>query len=233
MPHPANDPLRISDAGLALIERFEGFRSDWYLDPVGVRTIAFGWTGPLPNGLVPPLTEAEGRRLLRDTVGDYEAAVRRLVAVPLGQPQFDALVSFTYNLGASNLSSSTLLRLLNEGRVREAAAEFDKWVLAGGVPLAGLVRRRAAERALFESAPSPTPPVPSPPDPPPIAPDPAPHRPVPITEVDPLPARPPHGLETDLPDPPPVPDPPRPDVGPDPRDDDATDPPPSPGRSGW
>ncbi len=227
MAHPSNDPLQISDAGLALIEGFEGFVPDWYFDPVGVRTIGFGWTGALPDGLVPPLTEAEGRRLLRETVGAYEAAVRRLVAVPLAQAQFDALVSFTYNLGASNLSSSTLLRLLNEGRPGEAAAEFDKWVLANGAPLPGLVRRRAAERALFESAA----PVPRPPDPPPVDPGPEPYRPVPITEIAPLPGRPPHDLPHDPPDPPPVPDPPRPDVEPDAPD--PGDPPAPPGRSGW
>ncbi|PAP77860.1 lysozyme [Rubrivirga marina] len=229
MPHPANDPLRISAAGLALIEGFEGFEPDWYLDPVGVRTIAYGWTGPLPDGLVPPLSEAEGRRLLRDTVGAYETAVRRHVEVPLAQPQFDALVSFTYNLGASNLSTSTLLRLLNEGKPGEAAKEFDKWVLANGTQLAGLVRRRAAERALFESAPAP--PMPSPPDPPPVDPGPEPYRPVPITDVDPIPPRPPHFVESDLPDPLPVDDPPHPRVHPEPDPDDPPAPP--AGRSGW
>ena len=149
MPHPSNDALRTSDDGLALIERFEGFEPDWYLDPVGVRTIAFGWTGALPEGVDPPLTEAQGRRLLRETVGRYEDAVRRSVAVPLAQEQFDALVSFTYNLGAGNLASSTLLRLLNAGDAAGAAEQFDRWVMAGGRALPGLVRRRAAERALF------------------------------------------------------------------------------------
>ncbi|WP_412067871.1 lysozyme [Rubrivirga sp. IMCC43871] len=196
MPHPANDALRISSAGLALIERFEGFEPDWYLDPVGVRTIAYGWTGALPAGLSPPLTQAQGRQLLRDTVGAYESAVRRSVAVPLAQAQFDALVSFTYNLGASNLASSTLLRLLNEGDARAAAEQFDRWVLAGGRALPGLVRRRAAERALFTSGTGPSdripvrpphvldnpPPVPdvrvsAPPPPPPSQPPPAPPAP--------------------------------------------------------
>ncbi len=173
MPHPANTDLRISDAGLALIQQFEGFEPDWYLDPVGVRTIAYGWTGPLPDDLTPPLTEAQGRRLLRDTVGAYEAAVRRHVDVPLAQAAFDALVSFTYNLGATNLATSTLLARLNEGRWDEAAAEFDRWVLAKGQRLEGLVRRRAAERALFESAraPVPTAPLPAPPAPEPSATD--------------------------------------------------------------
>ena len=225
MPHSANDPLQISDVGLALIERFEGFMPDWYLDPVGVRTIAYGWTHALPDGFDPPLTEAEGRQLLRQTVGAYEDAVRRLVDVPLAQAQFDALVSFTYNLGATNLGSSTLLRRLNDGDAAGAAAEFDKWVLAGGVPLAGLVRRRAAERALFESASAPGPSVPQPPDPPPVDPDPPPHQPVPITEVERIPGRPPHFLESDLPDPPPVDTPPGISV-------DADPPAPGPDRDG-
>ena len=227
MPHPANDPLRISAAGLALIERFEGFMPDWYLDPVGVRTIAYGWTHALPDGFDPPLTEAEGRQLLRQTVGAYEDAVRRLVDVPLAQAQFDALVSFTYNLGATNLGSSTLLRRLNDGDAAGAAAEFDKWVLAGGVPLAGLVRRRAAERALFESARAPGsgPSVPRPPDPPPVHSDPPPYQPVPIHEVEPIPPRPPHFLDPGLPDPPPVAPPPGRVVDPGPST-------PEPGRGG-
>ena len=154
MPEPPNDDLRISDAGLALIEDFEGFEPDWYLDPVGVRTIAFGWTGELPAGYAPPLTRAEGRRLLRDTVGRYESAVRRLVAVPLAQGQYDALVSFTYNLGPANLAASTLLRKLNAGEP-DVGLEFDRWVRAGGRVLPGLVRRRAAERAMFEAASAP------------------------------------------------------------------------------
>ena len=152
VPHPANDDLSLSLDGFDLIERFEGFEPDWYLDPVGVRTIAYGWTGALPAGYEPPLTHAEGRRLLRETVGPYEAAVRRLVAVPLAQPQFDALVSFTYNLGTGALAASTLLRKLNTGEPG-VGPEFARWVYAGGQVLDGLVRRRAAERVLFESAP--------------------------------------------------------------------------------
>lgn len=224
MSHSANDSLRISADGLALIEQFEGFRPDWYDDPVGVRTIGFGWTHDLPGRLEPPLSESEGRDLLRETVGEYEAAVRRLVEVPLAQPQFDALVSFTYNLGASNLSSSTLLRLLNEGNPEDAAMEFDRWVIAGGMPLAGLVRRRAAERALFESArPAPRPAMPTPPDPPPVDSDPPPpdadrQRP-PITDMERIPGRPPHVLSADLPTPPPTATP----------DDPTTDSP----RPGW
>ncbi len=183
MPHPANDALRISDAGLALIEQFEGFRGDWYLDPVGIRTIAFGWTHALPPGYDPPLTRAQGRQLLRQTVGSYGAAVRRLVSVPLLQTQYDALVSFTYNLGPTNLAASTLLRKLNAGEPG-VGAEFERWIRAGGQVLPGLVRRRAAERALFETPPPPADP-PEDEDPP--------REPSP--PIDPLKPRPPHFIE--------------------------------------
>ena len=148
--HPANHALRVSDDGLRLIEAFEGFRADEYLDPAGVRTVGYGWTGALPEGFATPLSRDDARRLLRQTVGAYEDAVREAVDVPLAQGPFDALVSFTYNLGAGALRSSTLLRLLNAGDAAGAAAEFDRWVFAGGRRLAGLERRRAAERALFE-----------------------------------------------------------------------------------
>ncbi len=150
MPHPDNDSLRLSDAGAQLIEDFEGYRADWYSDPVGVRTIGIGWTRELPAGFSAPLSRSEARRLLAETVGDYERAVRHNVDQPLSQAQFDALVSFTYNLGASRLRESTLRKRLNAGDAWGAAEEFDRWVYGGGVVLPGLVRRRAAERRLFE-----------------------------------------------------------------------------------
>ena len=96
------------------------------------------------------ITKERAEELLRDDVKRFEGQVLRLVKVPLTQGQFDALVSFTYNLGAGNLSNSTLLRLLNVGDYSGAAAQFDRWVYASGKRLSGLVKRRAAERALFE-----------------------------------------------------------------------------------
>ncbi len=193
MPHLANDALRISDDGLALIEQFEGFEPDWYLDPVGVATIAFGWTGPLPDGFTAPLSREEGRQLLRQTVGRYGDAVRDAIDVPLSQAQYDALVSFTYNLGGGALRESTLRRKLNAGDAGGAAAEFDRWVRAGGRVFDGLVRRRAAERALFERDPAPeTPPEPllPPDDSDPIMPS----GPRTLPEMERLSGRPPHAL---------------------------------------
>ena len=78
--------------------------------------------------------------------------MQRLVTAPLNQNQWDALMSFTYNLGAANLESSTLRRLLNAGNYSAAAEQFPRWNKAGGQVLAGLVRRRAAERDLFLEA---------------------------------------------------------------------------------
>ncbi|MCY1458796.1 Lysozyme RrrD [compost metagenome] len=82
----------------------------------------------------------------------FEPEVERLVQVPLTGNQWDALVSFTYNLGAANLESSTLLRLLNAGDYVGAAGQFPRWNKAGGKVLPGLVRRREAERVLFLEA---------------------------------------------------------------------------------
>ena len=150
MAHPANHALQPSDDGLALIEGFEGFAPDWYADPVGVPTIGFGWTGPLPDDLAPPLSRNDARRLLRQTVERYAQAVRDAIDVPLRQRSFDALVSFTYNVGVGALRSSTLRAKLNSGDVSGAAAEFDRGIFAGGHTLPGLVRRRRLERAWFQ-----------------------------------------------------------------------------------
>ena len=142
-------PTTISPVGLALIERFEGFEPDWYVDPVGVRTIGFGWTGELPAGFAAPLTERSARALLGITVQPYVDAVLAAVRVPLAQHELDALASFTYNLGPNALRRSTLLRKLNAGDRAGAAGEFAKWVRAGGRVLRGLVKRRDAEADLF------------------------------------------------------------------------------------
>lgn len=97
------------------------------------------------------ITQQQADDYLRRDVRQFERAVARQVRVPLTQGQFDALVSFAFNLGEGALAQSTLLRLLNAGDYAGAAAQFDRWNKAGGRVLPGLVRRRAAERALFEA----------------------------------------------------------------------------------
>jgi lysozyme len=86
---------------------------------------------------------------LSQDLEDAEAAVALLVRVPLTQEQFDALVSFTFNLGERRLAESTMLILINKGSMKAAAEQFDRWVYAGNEKLPGLVKRRAAEKALF------------------------------------------------------------------------------------
>lgn len=142
--------MHTSQKGLDLIKSFEGLRLSAYRCPADIPTIGYGTTAGVKMG--DTITKELAEDLLREDVARFEAQVLRLVKVPLTQGQHDALVSFVYNLGAGNLSSSTLLRLLNSGDYKGAAAQFDRWTKAGGKTLAGLVRRRAAERALFEGA---------------------------------------------------------------------------------
>ncbi|AVX13784.1 lysozyme [Stutzerimonas stutzeri] len=143
--------MRTSENGLALIRQAEGLRLRAYKCPAGVWTIGYGTTAGVKEGQV--ITKERAEELLRDDVKRFEDQVLRLVKVPLTQGQLDALVSFTYNLGAANLGNSTLLRLLNAGDYKGVAAQFDRWTKAGGKELPGLVKRRAAERALFEGKP--------------------------------------------------------------------------------
>jgi lysozyme len=142
--------MHTSQKGLDLIKSFEGLRLSAYKCPADVWTIGYGTTAGVKPGQT--ITKERAEELLREDVERFEAQVLRLVKVPLTQGQHDALVSFVYNLGAGNLSNSTLLRLLNSGDYKGASAQFDRWTRAGGKTLAGLVRRRAAERALFDGA---------------------------------------------------------------------------------
>lgn len=142
--------MRTSQAGIDLITSFEGFFADWYLDPVGVRTVGYGHTDEkIPAGITVPLTKAEALRLLQHDLAGYEAAVGALVKVPVSQPQFDALVSFAFNVGTGALASSTLLAKLNRRDYHGAQEQFSRWVRGGGRVLPGLVRRRKAEADLF------------------------------------------------------------------------------------
>jgi len=146
--------MQTSEKGIALIKEFEGCKLTAYQDSVGVWTIGYGWTQPVdgkPIRAGMTIKQQTAERLLKTGLVSYESDVSRLVKVGLTQGQFDALVSFTYNLGARSLSTSTLLRKLNAGDYAGAADEFLRWNKAGGKVLNGLARRREAERALFLS----------------------------------------------------------------------------------
>ncbi|EMI4477667.1 lysozyme [Enterobacter hormaechei subsp. xiangfangensis] len=146
--------MQTSEKGIALIKQFEGCKLTAYQDSVGVWTIGYGWTQPVdgkPIRAGMTIKQETAERLLKTGLVSYESDVSRLVKVGLTQGQFDALVSFTYNLGARSLSTSTLLLKLNAGDYAAAADEFLRWNKAGGKVLNGLTRRREAERALFLS----------------------------------------------------------------------------------
>ncbi|HFJ2439566.1 lysozyme [Enterobacter hormaechei] len=146
--------MQTSEKGIALIKQFEGCKLTAYQDSVGVWTIGYGWTQPVygkPIRAGMTIKQETAELLLKNGLVSYESDVSRLVKVGVTQGQFDALVSFTYNLGARSLSTSTLLRKLNAGDYAGAADEFLRWNKAGGKVLNGLTRRREAERALFLS----------------------------------------------------------------------------------
>ncbi|KAA5937595.1 lysozyme [Pantoea sp. Bo_2] len=139
--------MNVSQTGLDLIKQFEGLRTEAYLCPAGVWTIGYGHTARVKEG--DTCTAAQAEAWLITDVVDAENAVKSLVKVELNQHQFDALVSFTFNLGRGNLASSTLLTRLNAGSFTAAADQFGRWVFAKNVLQPGLVKRRAAEKALF------------------------------------------------------------------------------------
>lgn len=142
--------MQTSQRGLELIKNAESFRAYPYLCPANVWTQGYGHTRDVkPTSL--PVTVAQAEVWLAADVKQYEQSVKTLIKVPLTQGQFDALVSFTFNLGGGALQRSTLRSKLNRGDYEGAANELLKWVRGGGRILSGLVKRRAAERELFLS----------------------------------------------------------------------------------
>ena len=138
----------ITSAGLDLIKQFEGFKDTIYLDLVGVPTIGYGCTRqPLPE----TVTVEEAEEMLRVELLTAERGVLRLIKVPLTDGQFDALVSWTFNLGTGALQRSTLRMLVNREEHGDVPEQFLRWCRAGGVVVRGLVRRRQAEAEMYES----------------------------------------------------------------------------------
>lgn len=140
--------MKTSQKGIELIKRYEGFRAEAYLCPAGVWTIGYGHTAGVHEG--DSIDEDTAEDFLREDLTSAEGAVAKYVKVPLKQWQFDALVSFTFNLGAGNLYSSTLLKKVNRNPDDQSIRqEFEKWVYAGGRMLQGLVDRRKAEADMY------------------------------------------------------------------------------------
>lgn len=146
------ETLKPSPECADMTEHFEGFSSKPYYDSAGHLTWGIGETEDVdPNGTI-SYDEAVERFLMR-LEKDYGYWVGKKVKVPLYQHEYDALACFTYNLGVGNLTNSTLLRKLNQGDYEGAAEEFLEWNKARVdgelVELAGLTRRRKAEREMF------------------------------------------------------------------------------------
>jgi len=140
--------MQTSEKGLDLIRRYEGLRLVAYVCPGGKLTIGYGHTGPdVTTGK--KIDEEEADALLLKDVQRFENAINGMVSVPISQGMFDALISFSFNLGAGSLKSSTLLKKLNADDRKGAADEFLKWNKAKGKVLAGLAARRESERELF------------------------------------------------------------------------------------
>ena len=138
---------KVSTSGLELIKRSEGLRLQAYKCPADVPTIGYGSTGPhVRMGMTITVQEAED--LLTQDLARFEEGVAA-IGGKMTQGQFDALVSFAFNLGLGALKGSTLLRKHLAGDYAGAAAAFGLWVNAGGKRLNGLVTRRAAEAALY------------------------------------------------------------------------------------
>lgn len=139
--------MRTSQKGIDLIKSFEGLRLNSYQDSVNVWTIGFGTTRGIGPGMT--ITNDQAEQMLMKDIARFEPEVERLVKVPLNQHQWDALLSFVYNVGSMNLGTSTLLKLLNARDYAGAAEQLPRWNKAGGKVLNGLIKRRAAERRMF------------------------------------------------------------------------------------
>ena len=145
---------KLSKRGLELIKDFEQFRSKPYLDAAGIPTIGYGTTYYSDGRKVTlsdkPITKKQASWMLREQIANhYAAAVNRYSQVEMTQNQFDAIVSFAYNVGIYALQKSTLLKYHNQKKFKKASNEFLRWDHAGGKRLRGLTIRRATERCLY------------------------------------------------------------------------------------
>ena len=142
-----DEDVETSENGIELIKDFEGRRLVAYQDSVGVWTIGYGHTKTAHEDKL--IIKSTADRLLAEDLAEFEKYVDTYVTVALTQNQFDALVSWTFNLGPGNLQESTMLRKLNYGDYESVPDEMRRWNKAGGEVLEGLVRRRDAEAELF------------------------------------------------------------------------------------
>ena len=141
-------PLKVDEAGLDLICKFEGFDSHVYEDENGYKTIGYGHKlQPYENFTT--ISEDQAKALLLTDIVMAEKAVNNDVQIELNQNQFNACVSFCYNIGVGNFKNSTFLKLLNENKIQEAASELLRWDHIAGHESVGLLTRRQTESVLL------------------------------------------------------------------------------------
>ena len=141
--------MQLSNAGLELLKKSEGYKSSTYLDVAGFQTIGFGHRVQPGESFGASITPAQAEEILTRDVHLAEVAIAHLVKVPLTPGQFDALVDFVFNLGASRLAGSTLLKYLNQGKYDAAAWQLLAWDHAGSREISALKNRREAEFKLW------------------------------------------------------------------------------------
>jgi lysozyme len=146
----AGNQMKFIDAGLKLIKEFEGFSSVAYEDQGGRWTIGYGTAMNVKEGDV--MTEDEASLRLMSDIASVASRAEQMINHELNDNQFSAVVSFAYNLGIGNLAKSTLLNCINKHEIEDASKEFERWAKINGVENAGLLRRRQAERDLFNTA---------------------------------------------------------------------------------
>ena len=140
--------MNTSAEGIALIKKFEGCELEAYQCSAGVWTIGSGHTKDVEEG--DTISKDQAEEMLVEELHEYENYVNEYVNVALSQNQFDALVSWVYNLGPANLKASTMLKVLNDGKYEDVPYQMKRWNKAGGKVLDGLVRRREAEALLYQ-----------------------------------------------------------------------------------
>ena len=141
--------MNISEEGLSLIKKFEGCELEAYRCSANVLTIGYGHTKGVEENQ--KITHEGAGEMLASELGEYEGYINDMVECDLEQHQFDALVAWVYNLGPTNLRSSTMLKRLNANDLDDVPAQIRRWNKAGGKALAGLTRRREAEALMFQN----------------------------------------------------------------------------------
>lgn len=141
--------MHVSEQGISLIKKFEGFSAESYICPAGKPTIGYGHVIQPDESFLENISEVTAEMILKQDIEMAEKAINILVKPPLKQHEYDALVSFVFNIGIKAFENSTILRLINILDHNGASKQFGRWVYAGGKKLGGLINRRNAESAMF------------------------------------------------------------------------------------